>query len=216
MKKEETLNFNFLHKAKEMYIQHESDLEHKLSYFTREQQLYHEGIGVGIKKMIQLYEKTNDVEVKVQKMPGYYLSIDSWINDGDDHTSNTISGSKEYLNEVIEFLEQYCGPKRSSDCNNLGNLTDDDSISDQTIIEVTQFILSKKNIVNEYFYKKEDIHAIDLRNLLENQNYQKLSDYIIEFISDLLGYSEYYQTRVYDSHYMYFLKDPIIHQILKN
>ncbi len=123
---------------------------------------------------------------------GYTIEVTSWENDADNYdTRNMTFDSKEYALAVLHLCETVF-----VSCNNgdggIGNMTDmnNDNVSD---------IIEKYIEKNPFLGKDEDY----------------IIDFVMDINYDLMGVSEYYFSRVFESAILYYSPEDVYAEKVK-
>jgi len=162
---------------------------------------------------------------KLMFKKGYMLEVSSWENDGDNSkTESVIFDTKEeaaLVNHMCKTLFQSYDNKVQG----IGNLDEYSKTAKYTIFNYlvdNQEILKINNLKTIPDFKEKIISSFDEAN--EENYFEYIYDYfdksprsfddwldlVMEtYNSALLGYSEYYYSRVYDSSKIYYIKEDI-------
>ena len=117
---------------------------------------------------------------------GYTLTVTSWENDGDHYNTITkVFSDKQQALETQRFLRTMCKSGSYRDYTKIGNSTD---TTWQHYAAIRAYFIENPYLVNEGY-----IHSI-------SDDDDTLHDDIInELAGTYLGFSEYYDCRVYES-----------------
>ena len=114
--------------------------------------------------------------------PGYRLSITSWENDADDYGTKVLEGlSKEKVQLYLDLCTLFKANRYSGDLVCFGNMYEP---SDEELQGAASAV---KAIVDAY------------PEVLTLEEYIQVSEEPCDYMSQILGYSEVYAYRVFDS-----------------
>ena len=124
---------------------------------------------------------------------GYTIEVTSWENDGDNYTTKTMTvQSKEYAISVLKMCEDLFCSYNNGGCG-IGNMNDNDYGEGQDIIE-------------KYMYDK---------TFIEDKDPNRLLDIVMDINYDLMGSSDYYFSRVFESGCIYYSPEDIYLEEIK-
>jgi len=171
---------------------------------------------------------------KIIMQAGYTLEVTSWENDGDNYQTKRLHCKSL---EEINAIEKMCKEIFVS-CNNgdggIGNTYDDTDTANYTIIhylisnpELLDIngavgLASYQDTVTEFFKEEQDFKINEWKDWLidyiesNDGDFEEWIDLVMHYNYQLLGGSESYYSRVYESSNIYFTEQDLKCEIIKS